>query len=59
MTGADPGAVVAVKVLVEQKIIAPIGIVLEFLDFAENRPPTITGLATSGSRSRPVPDYIR
>ena len=38
MTGADAGAVVAVKILVEQQIIPPIGIALELLGSTEHRP---------------------
>ena len=41
MTGAQPGAVVAVEVLVEQDMIAPVRIVLERRRAAVDRPVTI------------------
>jgi hypothetical protein len=40
MAGADAGAVVAMEVFVEQQIVAPIRIALEFFGAAEHRPPT-------------------
>src|SRR5271167_424919 len=39
MAGADPGAVVAMEVFVEQQIVPPIRIALEFLGASEHRPP--------------------
>src|ERR1700756_1669453 len=39
MAGADPGAVVAMEVLVEQEQVVPVRVALELLDPAEHRPP--------------------
>jgi hypothetical protein len=39
MAGAETGAVVTVKVFVEQQMIAPIGITLKFFGAPEHRPP--------------------
>src|SRR5262245_43915652 len=41
MTGADAGAVVAVKVFVERNQIAPMRVALKFLRAAEDRPPAL------------------
>ena len=41
MAGAEAGAVVAVEVFVELKVIAPVRIVLEFLDAAVDRTPAV------------------
>jgi hypothetical protein len=49
MTGADTGAIVAMKVLVEQQTIPPVGILLEFFRFPEHRP--LAGLITQEDRS--------
>jgi hypothetical protein len=38
MTGADSSAVITMKILVKQQIIAPIGVVLKLLRPAEYRP---------------------
>src|SRR5262249_60394140 len=42
MARADPGAVVAVEVLVEEHEVAPVRVVLEFLGTAVDRPPPVT-----------------
>src|SRR5690349_20032735 len=39
MAGAEPGAVVAVEVLVEQNVVVPVRIGLELLGAAVDRPP--------------------
>src|SRR5262245_18867281 len=39
VAGADAGAVVAMEIFVEQQVIAPVGILLEFLRSTEHRPP--------------------
>ena len=38
VAGADPGAVVAMEVFVEQQIIPPVGVMLEFCGAAKHRP---------------------
>src|SRR5271169_4740749 len=40
MAGADTGAVVAMKILVEQQAVAPMGIALELLGSPKHRPST-------------------
>jgi hypothetical protein len=41
MTGTNTTAVIAVEILVKQEQITPVGIVLEDLNVAIKRPPTI------------------
>src|SRR5262249_23253661 len=41
MTGTKSGSVVAVEVLIEQQVISPSGVALEFLSAAEDRPAAI------------------
>src|SRR6516225_1800842 len=41
MAGAKPGAILAMKVLVEQDVIPPLRVFLEFLGASVNRPPVI------------------
>ena len=41
MTGAEAGAVVAVKVFMKRDQVAPVRIILEFLRTAENRAPAM------------------
>src|SRR6516225_4488110 len=54
MTGADAGAIVAVKIFVEQQVIPPIGIALELLGAAELWPPA--GLVAEEDPGQPVGD---
>src|SRR5271169_7097448 len=55
MTGADTGAVVAMEIFVEQQVIPPIGIVLEFLGTPKYRPPA--GLIAQEDPGQPVRDF--
>ena len=55
MAGADAGAVVAVEVFVEQQIVAPMGIALEFLGAAKHRPPA--ALVAQKDPGQPIGDF--
>src|SRR5271166_5543350 len=54
MTGADTGAVVAMKVFVEQQVIPPVRIALELLGSPEHRPPA--GLVAQKDPGQPIGD---
>ena len=41
MAGAYAGAVVTMKVFIEQQIVPPVGIALKLFGAAENRPPPV------------------
>ena len=43
MTGSDAGTIVTVEVLVEQQIVPPVRIALEYLAAAEDRAPSTIG----------------
>ena len=56
VAGAEPGAVVAVEILVEQDVVAPVRIVLELLGAAVDRPPAAArraGRSASAGRRSP------
>ena len=58
MAGAEPGAVVAVEVLVEEHVVAPVRIGLEFLRAAVDRAPSLLrrgGISGSAGRRSPWP----
>ena len=42
MAGAQPGAVVAMEVFIEQQIVPPVTIALKLFGAAENRPPAVS-----------------
>ena len=56
MAGAQPGAVVAVEVFVEQDVIAPVGIGLELLRAAVDRTPAM--LIAQEDPGEPVGDLL-
>ena len=56
VAGAQPGAVVAVEVLVEQDVVAPVGIGLELLRAAVDGSPAV--LVTQEDPGEPVGDLL-
>ena len=56
MAGAEPRAVVAVEVFVEQDVVAPVGIGLELLRAAVHRPPAV--LVAQEDPREPVGDLL-
>jgi len=54
VTGADAGAVVAVEIFVEQQIVPPIRIALEFFGTAEHRP--TPGFVAQKDPGQPIGD---
>ena len=56
VAGSDAGAVVAMEILVEQQVIAPIGIALKFFGTAENRSPS--GFIAQKDRGEAIGDLL-
>jgi len=57
VAGADPGAVVSVEVLIEQQIVSPVGIALEFFASTEYRPPA--GFIAQEDAGQAIGDLVR
>src|SRR5215469_4363539 len=55
VTGADAGAIVAVEIFVEQKIVPPVRVALELLSDAEHWPPA--ALVAQKDPGQPIGDF--
>src|SRR6516162_1184563 len=56
VTGADAGPVVAMEVVVEQQVVAPIGIALKFFRAAKDRAPA--GFVAEKDLAQPIGDLL-
>jgi len=57
MAGADAGAVVTMKVFIEQQIVPPVGIALKLFGAAENRPPPV--FVAQENADQAISDFVR
>ena len=56
MAGADAGAVVTMKVFIEQQIVPRVGIALKLFGAAENRPPPFVAQENA---DQAISDFVR